>query len=188
MFAPTQTGFEMTRIISILVAVLIAIVSVHAEAQVASSLQQGIRVRVVTSGGDAIVGTIAAPIRDSITLSRSYEVSAFALNEISTVQVSRGKGRLRGAVIKGAAGLGIGLLSGAILGAATYSKPDECAPGSFCLFDCIVVCSRTDAALVAGTLVGGLGLIVGTAVGVATGSEQWQAVPIPRPSQSLKDD
>ena len=178
----------MTRIISTLVAVLIAIVSVQAEAQVASSLQQGIRVRVVTSGGDAIVGTIAAAIRDSIVLSRSHEVSTFALHEISTVQVSRGKGRLKGAFIKGAAGLGIGLLSGAIIGAATYTKPDECSPGSFCLFDCIIVCSRTDAALMAGSMIGGLGLVVGTAVGVATGSEQWQEVPLPPARQSLKDD
>ena len=178
----------MTRFIFPFVAALVAIVSVNVDAQVASTLQQGIRVRVVTTEGTSIVGTIAAPIGDSITLSRSYEVSAFALNEISTVQVSRGKGRLRGALIKGAAGLGIGMLSGAILGAATYTKADECDPGSFCLFDCIIVCSRTDAALMAGTMIGGLGLVVGTAVGIATGSEQWQAVPTPPTRQSLKDD
>ena len=177
----------MRRIILALL-VLVFTTAVQSEAQVASALQQGIRVRVVTNEGGAIVGTIAAPIGDSVVLSRSHEMAAFALSEISTVQVSRGKGRMKGAFIKGAAGLGIGLLSGAIIGAATYTRDDECDSNSFCLFDCIIVCSRTDAALMAGTLVGGLGLVVGTIAGVATGWEQWQAVPVPRPVKSLKDD
>ena len=178
----------MKRFNLLLIVGLVVTTAAACEAQVALALQQGSRVRVVTTEGTSTVGTIAAPIGDSIVLSRSYEVSGFALNEISTVQVSRGKGRMKGAFIKGAAGLGIGLLSGAIIGAATYTKDDGCDPNSFCLFDCIIVCSRTDAALMAGTLVGGLGLVVGTIAGVATGWEQWQAVPVPQPVKSLKDD
>jgi hypothetical protein len=171
----------MKRFSVLLFAGFIAATAVESEGQVAGNLQQGVRVRVVTNQGSAIVGTIAAPIGDSVVLSRPREVTAFALKEISTVQVSRGKGRLKGAFIKGAAGLGIGLLSGAIIGAATYSKTDECDPNRFCLFDCIVVCSRGDAALIAGTLGGGAGLIVGTIAGLATGWEEWHAVRLPNP-------
>lgn len=169
----------MTRFV---LALVVATLALPLEAQVASRLQQGVRVKVVTNDGAAIVGRVAAPINDTLLLSRPHEMTSLAVSEISSIRMSRGKGRAKGALIKGAAGLGIGLLSGAILGATTYEDSSECQPNSFCLFDCIIVCSRSDAAIMAATLVGGLGLVVGTIAGIATGWEQWEAVPIPRAS------
>lgn len=74
---------------------------------------------------------------------------------------------MAGALIKGAMGLGIGIASGALLGAASYS---ERSPS--CFFDC----SRGQAAAFGGMLGGASGLVIGTIVGVATGRERWTAI------------
>ena len=56
-------------------AIVVATLAVPVEAQVATRLQQGVRIKVVTSDGDAIVGRIAGPITDTLLLSRPHEVT-----------------------------------------------------------------------------------------------------------------
>lgn len=86
-------------------------------------------------------------------------------------------------MIKGLTGLGIGIASGAVLGAVSYSKP-ESKPcpydpndvyGLKCAFSnaCIIGCTRQQATAIGGVFGGAAGLVVGTIVGVATGHETW---------------
>jgi hypothetical protein len=160
----------------------LASISHIADAQIAATLQSGVRVRIVPVNGKRIVGTVASATTDSVSLySRGTRGSTltFARSEVSTIQVSRGRSRVQGALIKGAIGLGIGAVSGALIGATTYSRDENtCTPsaGNWCLFGCLIVCSRGDAALFAGTLLGAGGLLVGTVTGVATGWEKWDTV------------
>jgi hypothetical protein len=157
-------------------------VPTRSDAQVASQLQEGIRVRVVKNNGKTTVGFLSARTPDSLSIIRAKGGAlpqSFALNEISHIAVSRGSSRAKGALVKGAIGLGIGALAGGVIGAATYSEGDGCqsGPNNWCLFDCFIVCSRSEAGLLAGTLGGAAGLLVGTVVGIATGWEHWQSVP-----------
>jgi hypothetical protein len=157
-------------------------VPARSDAQVAAQLQEGIRVRVVKNNGKTTVGFFSARTPDSLSIIRAKVGSppqSFALNEISQVAVSRGRSRAKGALVKGAIGLGIGALAGGVIGAATYSEGDACqsGPNNWCLFDCFIVCSRSEAGIFAGALGGAAGLLVGAAVGIATGWEQWQSVP-----------
>lgn len=162
-------------------ATLIAIVPVPSEAQFVTQLQDGLRVRIVRNNGKATVGFISARTNDSLTIIGAKgraPVQTFSLSDVSHVDISRGKSRAKGAALKGLMGLGVGALAGGLLGAVTYTDA-ECEPGpdNWCLFDCLVVCSRGQAAIFAGALGSGAGLLIGTAIGIATGWERWEAVP-----------
>ena len=166
-----------------LAVVLAALASQPVQAQIANQLQEGVRVRVVKNNGKATVGFISARTPDSLSIVRGRSAAVaqtFALNDLSRVDVSRGRSRAKGAAMKGLMGLGIGALAGGVIGAATYTEGDGCEPGpnNWCLFgDCFLVCSRGQAAVFAGVFGGGAGLLIGTAIGIATGWERWESVP-----------
>jgi hypothetical protein len=113
-------------------------------------------------------------------------VRSTASTDVARMEVSRGRNRLQGALIKGAIGLGIGLASGGLLGAASYSepKPRQCTPapddyfGLGCAFSnaCFFACSRGAAAGIGAFLGGASGLVIGTVVGAVTGRESWTVV------------
>lgn len=165
-----------------LAALILALAAHPLNAQVASQLQEGVRVRVVKISGKTTVGFISAQTSDSLSIVRARsgtEAQTFALDDLSRVDVSRGRSRAKGAALKGLMGLGIGALAGGLLGAATYTESDGCdsGPDGWCLFDCLIICSRGQAAAFAGTLGGGAGVLIGTAIGIATGWERWESVP-----------
>lgn len=164
-------------------AALLAVLAAHpVQAQVASQLQEGVRVRLVKNNGKATVGFLSAQTPDSLSIVRARSAASaqtFALKDLSHVDVSRGRSRAKGAALKGLMGLGVGAIAGGLIGAATYSEGDGCQPdaNNWCLFDCFIVCSRGEAAAFAGVLGGGAGLLIGTAIGIATGWERWESVP-----------
>ena len=172
----------MNRTHILLTAALLAIFPVSSEAQLATQLQDGLRVRVVRNDGKATVGFISSTTSDSLSIigaKGKAPAQTFSLSDVSHVDVSRGRSRAKGAALKGLMGLGIGALAGGAIGAATYTESNGCEPGpdNWCLFDCLVVCSRGQAAVLAGVLGSGAGLLIGTAIGIATGWERWESVP-----------
>lgn len=159
-----------------------ALIAAPMDAQVATQLQDGIRVRVVKNSGRATVGFLSSRTPDSLSITGARSggaVRTFALEDISHVDVSRGKSRAKGGLLKGLMGLGIGALGAGIIGAATYGGGDKCEPGpnNSCMFSCFMDCSRSDAAIFAGMLGAGAGLVAGTVYGIATGWEHWESVP-----------
>ena len=163
-------------------AAVVAILPLCSEAQLVTQLQDGLRVRVVRNDGKATVGFISARTSDSLSIIGAKgraPVQTFSLTDVSHVDVSRGRSRAKGAALKGLMGLGVGAIAGGLIGAATYTDADECQPGpdNWCLFDCLVVCSRGQAAIFAGALGSGAGLLIGAAIGIATGWERWESVP-----------
>jgi hypothetical protein len=165
----------------------LVLLSAGASAQRASELSSGARVRITPEQGRSFVGTVVSSTPDSITLMGERPVAEVrtAYGNVKAVEVSNGRGRLKGALVKGLIGLGGGIVAGAAIGAATYSEPEEreCTPdpnalGFNCLFanSCFMVCSRTEAAAFVGVLGGGAGLIIGTIAGAITGHESWTTV------------
>jgi hypothetical protein len=181
----------MLKIIPVLI--LFSAVAAPVAAQNADALRQGVRIQVMPVEGKAQTGTLISLRNDSLFYSRDQHgrihdvntssTSSFAYADVKSVQVSRGRSALGGALTKGLLGTGIGLLSGAILGAATYSDPPpaDCAPNSFFCLGCIVICSRGQAAVAVGALGGGLGLIAGSIYGATHGNERWESVALPKP-------
>ena len=96
--------------------------------------------------------------------------TSLAFADVKSVRVSRGRNALGGALLKGLIGTGIGVLSGAILGAATYSKES-------CDF---AICSRGQAAVFVGVFGGGIGLVVGSIYGATHGNKRRESVDLPR--------
>jgi len=144
-------------------------------AQDLASLQRGVRIRVQPNVGDSRTGTYVGVSSDSLHYMNESSKSVSAvipMDQVKSVQVSAGRGRgqglLRGALIGGA----LGLVGGAILGAATYSDSGD----GWCFF----ACSRGETALLFGTLLGGGGAIGGSIYGGIKGSERWRAVPLGR--------
>lgn len=176
----------------ILVLAFVSAVSQSVAAQAVDALRQGVRIQVIPVAGKAQTGTLTSLRNDSLFYERDQRgrvrdinassAASLALASVKSVQVSRGRSALRGALTKGLLGTGIGLLSGAILGAAAYSDPPpaNCAPNSIICLGCLVICSRGEAAVALGALGGSLGLIVGSIYGATHGNERWESVELPR--------
>jgi hypothetical protein len=184
----TVTKQAMKRsLILVICASLVA--STSASAQRASELQEGVRVRVTRSHGRSVVGTYLGAEMDSVrVLQEGHErPQRLPAGDVSKIEVSRGRSRAKGALIKGLIGLGIGAVSGAIVGAATYSDSDStvcnadfgCGPAF-----CILICSKSQAAGLVGTIGAAAGLVIGTITGVVTGQEQWQTATLREDSVS----
>lgn len=154
---------------------IMTVFALPAAAQDLESLQQGVRIRVEPVAGDRETGTYLGVDNDSLRFFREKTqsaASAFPVDQVKSLQVSSGRSRSRG-LLKGAlVGTAIGVLSGAILGAATYSDSGE--------IWCIVACSRSETAALAGVLLGTGGLVVGSVYGAMRGSEVWKPVPLNR--------
>ena len=147
---------------------------VVADAQ-APAVVAGTRVR-VTAPSIALrrhVTTILDVRDDSIVFGVSDDSRSVALSDVTALEVSTGKHRrfLRNAGL----GLGIGVIVGAVAGAATY---EECVSTE--LFGCLFVPeSRAQSAAEGAIGLGAVGLLAGAVVGVLRRTDRWVSVDTP---------
>ncbi|MEJ7761069.1 MAG: hypothetical protein WKF55_15920 [Gemmatimonadaceae bacterium] len=149
-----------------------------AGAQDIASLQAGARIRLDPVYGGAVTATLSGVSPDSIKylLERSgAQVTALGLSEVKRLDVSRGRSRKRGALLKGLTGLAVGAAGGAALGALTYEEYVQ-ERGDW--LGCLIICSRGDNALYVGSAGGLAGVVLGTIYGAVMGHEQWERVPL----------
>jgi hypothetical protein len=136
-------------------------------AQTTGQLQVGARVRLVSLEGKRTVGRLAGFTDDSVSLVSSAHAVAF--DQLSKVEVSGGKRRLRGAMIGGALGLVIGAVSGGLAGSALYREARSDCDNVVC-----VVVADPHIGAAAGVYAGGaLGLLTGALVGSMVKNERW---------------
>ncbi|MFL5562949.1 MAG: hypothetical protein ACJ79K_15870 [Gemmatimonadaceae bacterium] len=150
-------------------ALLLATGSAGALARAQSPASVGERVRVTTpaqKGAYRYVGSVSAATRDSLTVQTADAgARTVAVANISKLEVSRGRrGNGRRGMLYGSV---IGIGAGALLGAATYKKPECAGVAYFCP-------GNSSADITAGGLVGGVvGLAVGGIWGATHPSERW---------------
>jgi hypothetical protein len=156
---------ESAMIKMIAVSVLAGLLAVPAASQSTAELQVGARARVSIEKEKPVVGRITSVTSSSIGLARKGGEAAqeIPVEQVSRIQVSTGRNRGKGILLKGLIGLGGGALGGAALGALTFNESS----------DCYLVCRRGDAAAFAGILGGSAGLIVGMIAGATTGWDTW---------------
>ena len=152
----------------LIVAIAVCLVSATASGQRTPDLEKGVRIRVTQSNGHTLTGSFVATTRDSLTVIADgvSEMRSTASREVTRIEVSKGRNRAQGAIIGGAIGLGIGVASGALLGASFSNNSGGC----------FFTCTRNQAAAFGASLAGGAGLLIGAIAGVATGHESWAAV------------
>lgn len=165
---------------SLFAAALLACAAAPAlRAQDPSLLGAGTRVKLVTPALDVAqqTGTVVAATRDTITFrSDAFPVTrSFAVSDLSSIEISSGKETHRGR--DALYGLAIGGAGGALLGVASYKKPDPQT--------CWFFCETRSGDAIAGAVLGGLtGTLVGAfIVGSRDKTERW--VPL-RKTASLK--
>ncbi len=174
----------MNRIFALIAVVASVVLASNADAQRVNQIQTGVRVRVTRTEGRPLIGSFIGVEGDSVRVmpeGASQAVRATAEREMTKIEVSGGRSRAKGALIKGLIGLGIGAVSGAILGAATYSDNNatSCTPNFGCGPEwCIFICSKSQAAGLVGVLGGSAGLVLGAVAGIATGQEQWDTATL----------
>jgi hypothetical protein len=147
--------------------------SAQQPSSVSSSVQPGARVRVSAPGAGTLTGRVVAVEGDSLLLARdrSADTLRLAQSQLTSLDVSVGrhKRRWRGA------GLGFlgGAALGAVIGAATYKKPDCSGEAYFCDLG-----QGFDATFGA-ALLGGVGAVVGAIIGGGS-ADDWQPVALRR--------
>ena len=99
--------------------------------------------------------------------------ASLALAEVKSVRVSRGRDHVIGLFTKGLIGTAVGVVTGSLLGAATYDAAGERNSSGFCL-----VCTRGQNAALVGFVGGALGLVGGSVYGAITGNERWETVDL----------
>lgn len=158
----------MTRIIMVAVAFVFAM-PMAVVAQQTAVLKQGIRIEVTPLRGKAGTGTFGSVTSDTLKFVRDDATgsrAAVALGDVRSVRVSAGRSHGRG-FLKGALiGTGAGIVTGAIIGAASYSGPD------------FFVQNRRQSAAFGGFLIGLGGLVAGSAFGALAGTEVWRPVDL----------
>jgi hypothetical protein len=161
---PNARSNSMLRTLILCLSSVLAL-STSLQAQVASV---GERVRITTPsqrGSYRYVGRVSDVSRDSLTVqSPDVGTRSVAIADITALDVSTGvRGNGRRGMLYGSL---IGLGAGAVLGAATYKKPD-CNGSYFCP-------NGPAIDITAGALVGGVvGFAVGGLWGASHPSEQW---------------
>ncbi len=146
------------------------LVSLSAQSQGMASLQQGVRIRVQGQKGGETAGNFETMDGDSLRFAPVHKaVRGVPFSAIKEIDVSHGRSHGEG-LFKGA-GIGgvFGVVSGALLGAATYN-PSDGGEG------CYLFCSRGSTAVFSGTILGMVGIVIGSVVGGAIGSEVWEPV------------
>ncbi len=150
-----------------LLAALFAVAAPVALAQDASLLGAGTRVKLVTPELETAqqTGTVVAATRDTVTFkSDGYPVTrSLAVADLTSIQISGGKETHRGR--DSLYGPAIGGMAGALLGAASYKKQQQC----------FILCETRSGDAVAGAIVGGLfGTLIGAFVfGSMDKTERW---------------
>jgi hypothetical protein len=157
----------------VLLVMLASTASAQAPGTVAASVQPGARIRVSAPGAGTLTGRVVSVEGDSLRVARdrSADTLRIAQSQLTSLDVSVGrhKRRWRGA------GLGFlgGAALGAVVGAATYKKPDCSGEAYFCDLG-----QGFDATFGA-ALLGGVGAVVGAIIGGGS-ADDWQPVALRR--------
>ena len=160
---------------------LAAAQSAAAQVPTTRPLAVGSRARVTASalGPDRRVATVLAHRGDTLALrpEGTQDSLALPLAQVTRLEVSRGeRGRVR-------RGLALGLLGGAVLGAAggyAMYESDPCAGESIESLGCLASppLSRSEEMLVGAGLGGLLGAVAGGVAGALWRTERWERVPL----------
>jgi hypothetical protein len=157
----------------VLLVMLASTASAQEPGAVPASVQPGARVRVSAPGAGTLTGRVVAVEGDSLQVARdrSADTLRLAESQLTSLEVSVGrhKRRWRGA---GFGFLG-GAALGAVVGAATYTKPDCSGEAYFCDLG-----QGFDATFGA-ALLGGVGAVVGAIIGGGR-VDDWQPVALRR--------
>jgi hypothetical protein len=143
-------------------------------AQKADALHQGVRIEVTPVNAKSRAGTLMSLRNDSLFYAPGTgraQLASLALADIKSIRVSRGRNHLAGAVTKGLAGAGIGIVTGGLIAAATW-KEDS--------MDFFCGGSRGACAAFGAMMGGGFGLATGTIYGAIQGNEHWETVDLRR--------
>lgn len=159
---------KLSRALRRCIASALCLPCVTASAQLAE-LQPGTRIRIRAPGEIAgrLTGVVTARTADSVTITRQNAAPlAVAVSKLTSLDISRGKSRLRGAGKGTLWGVGAGLLLG-----LTPGSKSSCAYGT-------QSCTPISRGEVIGTMVTG-SVIIGAAIGAIVGSEVWDRAMIP---------
>ncbi len=161
-----------SRVVRCCVVLLCGMPWASAASQLAE-LQPGVRVRVRAPGEIAgrLTGVVLSRSADSVTLNRPNAMPVtVAISKLSSIEISRGKSRRRGALTGAAWGTAIGLGLG-----LTPITDSTCTGGSMVVRgDCRPV-SR--ASFVTTMLIGSVPVSAG--IGALIGRERWEGGPVP---------
>jgi hypothetical protein len=144
------------------IVVLLAATALPSAAQPGPSTGSRVRADAPTVSDARIVGRVAAATADSLLLSVSGGAAVLRLSKesIQTLQVSRGRDRLKWGVL----GAGAGFLGGAVIGAALGGHDDPSGWGAL-------------AGMIGGAA---LGLPAGAVGGALLAPERWVRYDLPR--------
>jgi len=142
-------------------------------AQAANALHQGVRIEVTPVNAKPQVGTLMALRNDSLFYASGAraQLAWFALADVKSLRVNRGRNHFRGALTKGLSGAALGIITGGLIAAAAWSEEST---------DFFCGGSRGACAAFGGMVGGGFGLVTGTVYGGIRGDERWERVELPR--------
>lgn len=140
----------------------------------AADLPGGTRVRVAEQTTGRLVGTVTEVRGDTLLVLARGEVHAVPISSIRTIQVSRGRPPRLASALEGGA---IGLLTGAIGGAALLAIPSLLVPDACDREGDGVLCFSTAEWALVGVAIGApLGAASGALVGFLSPRERWRRV------------
>ena len=162
-----------TRIFPLVGAALLT-VAPAVQGQSMADLPAGTRVRVAEQAAGRLVGTISGVRRDTLLVLARGQVHALPISSIRTLQVSRGRPPRGAAALEGGA---IGLLTGAIGGAASLAIPSLVMPDACDREGDGVLCFSTGEWALVGVAIGApLGAVSGAVAGLISPRERWRPV------------
>lgn len=163
----------LARIFPLVGAALLAITPA-VQAQSIADLPAGTRVRVAEPAAGRLEGTVTEVRRDTLLVLARGEVHALPISSIRTLQVSRGRPSRGASALQGGA---IGLLTGAIGGAASLAIPSLLVPDACDREGDGVLCFSTGEWALVGAVIGApLGAASGALVGMISPRERWRSV------------
>jgi hypothetical protein len=161
------------RIFPLLSAALLA-VAPAVQSQSAADLPTGTRVRVAEQAPGRLVGTVTEVRGDTLLVLARGQVHAVPFSSIRTIQVSRGRPPRLASALEGGA---IGLLTGAIGGAASLAIPSLLVPDACDREGDGVLCFSTGEWALIGVVIGApLGAASGAVAGFVFPRERWRRV------------
>lgn len=161
-----------------LLAVVLLLAAGMAEPAVAQSsaadLAAGTRVRVVEPGSGRLVGTVSGVRGDTLLVVAGGREHTLSIPSIRSLQVSRGRSPRLASALEGGA---IGLLTGAIGGAASLALPSLVVPDSCDREGDGVLCFSTGEWALVGVVIGApLGAASGAVLRFVSPRERWRPI------------
>lgn len=161
------------RVSPLVCAALLAIAPA-VRAQPADALSAGTRVRVSAPATGRLVGTITEVRRDTLLVLARGKVHALPVSSIRALQVSRGRPPRLASALEGGA---IGLLTGAVGGAASLALPSLVVPDACDREGDGVLCFSTGEWALLGVVIGApLGAASGAVAAFISPRERWRSV------------